>query len=277
MFFKLLKMGILVGGGALLTGGLIFGSELSSYVRSSARGIRVAVKDNVPVEFEIRRARDLLEGIGPEIHNSVRAIAEQEVEAGMLQRDIDESMIAVAEESSRVQKLRDAVASGQMSFNFREVSFNRGQVTQELARRFTNLKAAQTALSAKELLLANRQKSLMAAEESLESAKSQRAALESQIEGLEAQYKLVQANSQSSGSPSSIDHSKLAQAKQVIGDIHKHLEVAERVLAREAKFTPSLPEEAVDEKDLLKQVDAHLNGGSPAVAANPQNSDRIFH
>src|SRR5438045_321144 len=158
MFFKLIKMGALVAGGALLTGGLIFGSEFSSYIKSSARSIRVSVKENVPVEFEIRRARDLLEGIGPEIHNSVRAIAEQEVEAGMLKRDIDESKLAVAEECARVQKLRDAVASGQTSFTFGDMSFSRNQVTQELSRRFNNLKAGQTALAAKQILLENRQK-----------------------------------------------------------------------------------------------------------------------
>src|SRR5580765_2799211 len=99
MIFKLFKMGALVAVGALVTGGLIFGSELSSYLRSGAKSLRVAVRDNVPIEFGIRRARDLLEGIGPEIHNSVRAIAEQEVETGMLKRDIDESKLAVAEET----------------------------------------------------------------------------------------------------------------------------------------------------------------------------------
>ena len=145
MLFKLIRMGALVAGGALLTGGLIFGSELSSYVRSSARSLRASVRENVPVEFEIRRARDLLEGIGPEIHQSVRAIAEQEVEVAALKRDIDESRLAVADERARVQKLRDAVATGQTSFNFGDMSFTRAQITQELARRFNHLKEAQKA------------------------------------------------------------------------------------------------------------------------------------
>lgn len=268
MFFKLIKMGTLVAGGALLAGGVIFGNELSSYIHRTRQELRLSVKDHIPVEFEIRRARDLLHGIGPEIHNSVRAIAEQEVETEMLKRDIDDSKLALAEESTRVVKLRDAVASGQTSFTFSGMNFSRGQLTQELSRRFNNLKAAQTALNSKEVLLENRQKSLMAAQEALESAKSQQAMLESQIEGLEAQYKLVQATSQSSDSPSSIDHSKLSQAKTAITEIRKHLAVAERVLAHEAKFTPSLPPEAVDEKDLVNQVDAHFNGGRSAVSAD---------
>ena len=283
MFFKLIRMGALVAGGALLTGGLIFGSELSSYVRSSARSIRASVRENVPIEFEIRRARDLLDGIGPEIHQSVRAIAEQEVEVAALKRDIEESKLAVLDERTRVQKLRDAVASGQTNFTFGDMSFSRAQITQELARRFNHLKEAQTALATKEQLLESRQKSLLAAQEALENAKSQQSALAAQIEGLEAQHKLVLAASQSSsGAPLQLDHSRLAQAKRVIGDIRKHLEVAERVLAHEAKFTPALPAmaDAIDEKDLVGQVDAHLSGAAarPAVAAKgPANDDQTGH
>jgi chromosome segregation ATPase len=277
MFFKLFKMGALVASGALLAGGLIFGNQLSSYVHTSAEKLRSSVKDKVPVEFEIRRARDLLEGIGPEIHNSVRAIAEQEVEAGMLKREIDDSKLAVADETGRVQKLRDAVAGGQTSFSVGDMSVSRNQLVQELARRFNNLKAAQTALAAKQVLLEKRQQSLLAAQNALESAKSQRAMLESQIEGLEAQYKLVQATSAASSSPWQFDQSKLAQAKRAIGEIHKHLEVAERVLAHEASFTPSLPPEAIDEKELVNQVDAHLTSPRPEIAAGGKGSDREVH
>ncbi|HEX4795706.1 MAG TPA: hypothetical protein VH370_18090 [Humisphaera sp.] len=267
MLFRALKVGTMVTGGALLAGGLMFGNELTSYVRSSARSVRLAVKDNIPVDFELRRAHDLLDEIGPEMHNNVRAIAEQEVEVATLQRDINESKLSIGDERTRVVKLRDAVAGGQTSFTFGDMSFSHNQMTQELSRRFMHLKDAETALAAKQDLLENRQKSLIAAQEALENAKSQKAALEAQIEGLEAQYKLVQAKSQSAPQPVEFDHTKLAQAKQVIGDIHKQLDVAEHVLAHEAKFTQSIPVDAVDEKDLLTQVDRHLTGGTQTAVA----------
>ena len=266
MICKAIKLGTLVTGGALLTGGLMFGSELSSYMRSSVHDVRMAVKDNIPLDFEIRRARDLLDEIGPEMHNNVRAIAEQEVEVATLQRDINESKQNMNEERVRVAKLRDAVAGGQTSFTFGDMSFTHNQITQELSRRFVHLKEAETALTSKQQLLENRQKSLIAAQEALENAKAQKAQLEAQIEGLEAQYKLVLAESQTAPTPVQFDHSKLAQAKQVVANIHKQLDVAEHVLAHEAKFTQSVPVDVVDEKDLLTQVDQHLNGNTPSVA-----------
>ena len=245
-------------GAPKLAGGSMFWEQLTSYVRSSARSVRLAVKDNIPVDFELRRAHDLLDEIGPEMHNNVRAIAEQEVEVATLQRDINESKLSIGDERTRVTKLRDAVAGGQTSFTFGDMSFSHNQMTQELSRRFMHLKEAETAVAAKQDLLENRQKSLIAAQEALENAKSQKAALEAQIEGAGGcNHKLVQAKSQSASQPVEFDHSKLAQAKQVIGDIHKQLDVAEHVLAHEAKFTQSIPVDAVDEKDLLTQVDRH--------------------
>jgi len=58
-----------------LAGGLLFGKDLLSYVRGSAKSVQDVVKDSVPIEFELRRARDLLEEIIPEMHANIRMIA----------------------------------------------------------------------------------------------------------------------------------------------------------------------------------------------------------
>ncbi|HZL38333.1 MAG TPA: hypothetical protein VFC78_23670 [Tepidisphaeraceae bacterium] len=270
MVGKLLKVGVLTVGGGLMVGVLAFGADFASYLHSSARSVRVAMKDNIPVEFELRRARDLLDQIGPEMHNNVRAIAEQEVAVATLKRDITDAQSSVGDERQHVRRLREAVAVHQTSYTFGDLSFTRDQLTAELERRFTHLKEAETALSAKQQLLDSREKSLVAAQEAMENAKAQKATLAAQVEGLEAQYQLVQAASASSDSPLQIDHSKLAQAKKVVEDIRKELAVSERVLAHEAKFTQAVPLDVVNEKDLLTQVDEHLQGTDAMTQANPQ-------
>ena len=75
MICKLIKLGMLSAVGLTIAGGLVFGRELYSYVSSSARSVRTAVKDAVPVDFELRRARDLVDDIIPEMHACVRMIA----------------------------------------------------------------------------------------------------------------------------------------------------------------------------------------------------------
>src|SRR5438552_18293735 len=52
MVFKLLKYGTLTLLGGALAGAVLFGGEAISYLRSSARSVRSAMKDNIPMEFE---------------------------------------------------------------------------------------------------------------------------------------------------------------------------------------------------------------------------------
>lgn len=70
----------------VITGGLLFGSDLSSYIRSGAKMTQEKVKDAVPIEFELRRAQDLLEEILPEIHANIELISKEEVEIAALKK-----------------------------------------------------------------------------------------------------------------------------------------------------------------------------------------------
>jgi hypothetical protein len=262
MLWKAVKIGALTTGGAAILGGLALGSDLGSYVRTSVCEVRSSVKDNIPIEFELRRARNLLDGVGPELHNNIRLVAEQEVEIANLKGELQQSHQNLDAEKLRIEKLRNCLSTSKASFEFGGLDYTRAQLTQELSRQFTHFKEAEVAQTAKTELLSSRQRSLQAAMEAMESAKAQKATLEAQIEGLEAQYRLVQAAAK--GTDVSIDHSRIAQATRVVEDIKKQLAVAEHVLAHEAKFTQPMPIDTVTEKDLLSQVDQHFGNGSVA-------------
>jgi DNA repair exonuclease SbcCD ATPase subunit len=265
MIWKAIKFGTLTAGMGLVAGGLVLGGDLGSYLRSSCRSVQVSIKDNIPVEFQLRRARDLLDSVGPELHENVRRVAEQEVDIASLKSDLDQSRQSLADERHRVQTLRNCLSSAQTSFTFNGIDFTRDQVERDLGRQFAHFREAEAALTARERLLESRQQTLAAAMEAMESAKAQKATLEAQVEGLEAQYRVVQAAS--SGTQFQLDGGRLAEAQKVVGEIRKQLEVTEHVLAHEAKFTQPIPVDAIDEKDLLQQVDARLAQGDPQTAA----------
>lgn len=84
MIIKTVKYGIIGACGLAIAGGVVFGTDLFSYMGTSARMVRTAMKDAVPVEFELTRARNLLEDIIPEMQANVRLIAQEEVEVGDL-------------------------------------------------------------------------------------------------------------------------------------------------------------------------------------------------
>ena len=102
MIMKCLKYGSVAVIAGVIVGGLVFGRDLASYVRSSAKSVQTAVKDKVPIEFELQRARDMVDQIIPELQANILLIAREEVEIGALNADIAESRQNVADERQRL-------------------------------------------------------------------------------------------------------------------------------------------------------------------------------
>ena len=215
----------------------------------------------MPVEFQLRRARDLVDDIVPEMQANIRIIAQQEVEIANLKQDIERSDKSLADEHTKVAKLRDALNVQQSSYTFNSINYSREQLKDDLARRFETLKEAEVVLAGKQRLMENRSKSLAAAAQTLERTRSQKALLESQIASLDSQNQLVK--SQAIGSGVQIDNSKLAQTEKLIAEIKTQLDVAERVLAHEGKFTQPIQVDTVNETDLKAQVDDYLAREAP--------------
>jgi len=275
MIWRIVKYGALASIGVCAVGGLLLGREALSYFSSSARSVRTAVKDAVPLEFELQRARDLMDDIIPEMQANIRLIAEEEVEIANLKEDVERSQQALDDQRTRLARLRETLDTDKVVYAAAGGDHSRRELMEDLAYRFDRYKEAEVVLAGKERLLETRQKSLQGAMQMLERTKTQKARMEDQILALESQHRLVQAASV--GSRVQVDASKLAQTEKLIRRIKNRLDVAERVLAHEARFVEPIPVESIDEKDLLSQVDEFLetsgpgqSSDSPAVVLAPQ-------
>jgi septal ring factor EnvC (AmiA/AmiB activator) len=262
MYFKILKWATLGVVGAGLAGGVILGTDAVSYVKTTAKSMRTAVKDQVPIEFEIRRARDMLDEIIPEMHANIRLVARQEVEIANIKADIAQHEKSLAEEQARVHKLRESMNTAQASYSFGSVKYTRDQVKDELSRKFDQYKESEMSLAGKKRLLENQERSLAASLQIIERTRSRKSALEQQIASLDSQFRLVCAAS--GGSNLAINDGKLAQTERLIAQVKKQIDVAERVLAHEAKFTDTLQVDVINESDLMASIDEHFN--APAKA-----------
>ena len=256
MLFKWLKKSVLIVTGVFVIGGLLFGKDVVSYVSSSAKSVQSAVKDAVPIEFELCRARDLLEEIIPEMHANIRLIAQEEVEVAALKTDIEKSTKSFNEEKARIAKLRDALEVQQATYYFGGKEYPRSYVKEDLSNRFERFRESELVLASKQRLLTTREKSLQASMSLLEQTRSRKRLLEDKIESLASQYRLVKAAS--IGSEIQVDNSKLAQTEKLITQIKKRLDGAERGLAHESQFVQVIPVDAVAEEDLLTQVDEYF-------------------
>lgn len=268
MITKLLKRSVIVVAGVTIVGGVLFGRDVASYVRSSAKSVRTVVKDSVPIDFELRRARDLLDEIIPEMHASIKLIAQEEVEVAGLNVSIASSEKSIEEEKVRIAKLRDALAKPQARYCFAGQEFPRSYVKADLANRFDRFKESEVHLASQRRILATRENSLHAAMQLLERTRSRKRTLEDQIESLASQHRLVKAAAV--GSHIQVDNSKLAQTEKLIAQIKKRLDVAERVLAHESKFVQAIPVDAVVEADLLTQVDDYFRDKQQLASSDLQ-------
>jgi hypothetical protein len=214
------------------------------------------VKDSVPIEFELRRARDLVDEIIPEMHANIRLIAQEEVEVAALKGEIAKSQENLEEERSKIKTLRGSLEVHQAQYNFGGRHYTRDDVKADLAARFERLKESELVMASKVRLLESREKSLNAAMQLLEKTRNEKRILENRIETLASQHRLVKAASV--GSQIQVDNGKLAQTSKLIAQIQKRLDVAERVLAHESRFIEAIPVDSVLEADLVAQVDEYF-------------------
>ena len=279
MIMKWLKRSVIVVAGVSILGGLLFGKDVVSYVRSSAKSVQTVVKDSVPIEFELKRASDLLDEIIPEMHANIRQIAQEEVEVAALKVDISRSEESLKQEELRITKLRDALSEPKAQYCFAGKEYPRSYVKEDLANRFDRFKESELVLAGKKKLLTSRENSLHAAMQVLEQTRSRKQLLANKIESLSSQYRLIKAASV--GSNLQVDNSKLAQTEKLISQIKKRLDVSERVLAHESQFVQAIPVDAVPEEDLLTQVDDYFKTRDQqtkiaSTAAQTQQSEQLL-
>jgi hypothetical protein len=265
--FRWIKRIVVTGAVLALTCGVCAVTGLGSYVKSSGSLLKATLRDSVPVEFEIQRARDSLDGLIPAAHEALRDVAREEVEVASLEREIVKDRDSVAMETAKVQKLRSALDTQLASYHLGGRDYRRQDLVDELARRVDGLKTGELLLRGKENLLNSRRKALDAAITKLERTRTARLELANQVEALEAQHRLIQA--QATGSCFQIDDSKLARTEKIIAELKKRLEVAQRTLAREAQFVESIPLDTPSESNVVESVDAYFSKKADAPAALP--------
>jgi chromosome segregation ATPase len=274
MILRSMKWAVLGAVGLTMVGGLLFGKDLISYARSSAKGVRAAVKDSVPIEFELRRARDLLEEIIPEMQANIRRIAEDEVEVANLKDEIAKNKESFTGEQGKIKVLRVALDQPRAQYAFAGRNYSHDEVKQDLAARFERLKESEVVLASKVRLLDQRERSLENARQLLAKTTGEKQILEGKIESLTSQYRLVKAAAVGSTNLQ-MDNSKLAQTEKLIAQIQKRLDVAERVLAHETKYVESIPVDTVVEKDLVAQVDEYFDAHNQTTPKSDKDAAAV--
>lgn len=255
---------------------LVFGRDVVSYVKTMGCSARDAIKSEVPIEFEIKRARDLVENLVPDIRQCMHVIAEEEVNVEHLQRDIAQAETSLTKQRGDILALRKDLDAGRSTYQYASRTYTSQDVKRDLACRFERFKTVEATLASKKQILSAREKSVVAAREKLDNMLADKRDLEVQIENLESRMKTIQAAQ--TATSVQLDNSQLVRAKKLIGELNKQLDVAQRVLDSEGKFTGLIALETINPvpEDLSSQIDEYF-GKSPKPVEAGDNSvaDRL--
>ena len=257
MICRTLKMGVAVTTGAILLGGLLFGRDLVSYVRTGVSSVREEVRASIPIDVELERARQLIKEITPELRANIRLIANEELAVKSLQDEIAATAGNVASQRQQLALLRNQLSDTQLvSIQLGDRTMSRSKVVEKLASRVNRFKQAQAELESKQKMLEIRERSLAAAQEMFDKSRVRKVELEQKVESLVAKHRLVKA--QSIASSIHIDDSQLARADRLMKDIEKRLEVASRVISYESDLETGSFDDVLIEEDIIEEADACL-------------------
>ena len=248
-------------------GVLVFGKDAVSYVKTGCQSVRNSIKSEVPIEFEIERARNEVKQIIPEIKNSLHVVAREQVEVAQLAAAIEHKSKQLSGQEEAILTLSSDLKTEKPQFVYAGSRYSRKELEKDLTQRFNRFKVAEDTLKKERELLAAKEKALASHRSTLEGMLSQKKDLEVALERLQARLRTVEARKTVTGL--SIDDSKLAQVKSLIGEIDQRLDVEDAVLDAEGNFSDLIPvEQHVEETgDITARIDEHFQKGAGAPAA----------
>ena len=247
---------------AATLGSLVFGPDIISYARTSASSVRDAVKSEVPVEFEIARAREMIENLVPSIGNCMRAIAQQEVDIEHRQEEIARKQTELQKQEEGMLARKAELETGAESFKIQGRTYTADQLRRDLKQRLDRCKVLKSTIGTEQQIVDAREEALAANHEKLDGMIVAKRDLEVQIEQLEARLQAVQAAE--TVTTLEIDNSELARAKKLIRSLNKQLDVRENMLDSEGKFTGLIPvvsNEVSVPENVEAEVGAYFNDG----------------
>ena len=146
MFRRLRKLVVTVAAIAVL-GGFFFGRDAYSYVATAAGWVKDSVRNSVPVEFEIERARKLVKELVPDIRRNMHVIAQEEVEVERADKQIEELDSRLEGERGEMLRLKTDLSGDKSEFEYGSRKYTADEVKTVLARRFERYKTHEVKLT----------------------------------------------------------------------------------------------------------------------------------
>lgn len=253
---------VLLGGAVLFVVGLLlFGRDAASYVRTTVGYMKDSVKESVPVEFQIDRARRMIEELTPEVRKNMHVIAKEEVEVKRLEERIAAAEANLAKEKEEIVRLKNDLAQAKETYTYAGRTYKAEDVKTDLARRFERYKTSDATLASLRQLHQARTRSVEAARQKLEGMLAAKRQLQVDVENLEAQRQMVAAAETTSNYV--FDDSKLGRVKELLSDLRTRLDTEAKLVEAETEFRDEIPLDKPSPANIVDEVSKYFAPGGP--------------
>ncbi|MGL4461535.1 MAG: hypothetical protein ACRC1K_05225 [Planctomycetia bacterium] len=242
------------------------GSAVRSYVQTGYKQVAAYFQGQVPIEFELQRAKQLLAELNPTIQKSLRTIAEEEVEVAKLQREIDRTVANLDKEKDGILVLRGKLDQNLASYTVGERKYTSTEMRSELNRRFASYKQVDATLLARRGLLSSRHEALDAARLKYDGLILSKTELEGELAKLEARFKLIEA--EKTARRIDIDDSELTNVRRLVDSLNDRIAVDAKVLEKEGELVKQIPLEQPAPRDVGQQIDSYFGKDAKTVDAS---------
>lgn len=245
-----------VAGGLLATGAW-------SYLRTGVSEASRAVKDSVPIEWEMKRARQMIEDLKPEIAKNMQVVAKEEVGVQRLNDEINSKKNQLTKGRDEIMRLKDDLKAGSVQYVYAGRKYTQQQVREDLTNRFKQFQVHEATTQKLSQVLSAREKNLDAARRKLDEMLAAKRELEVEVENLQARMTMVEVAQTSSRI--SIDDSHLSSTRQLLDEIRSRIDVAERINASEGVLNGSIQLDETTNSDVIQEIADYFGEGRSEV------------
>ncbi|MEM6978597.1 MAG: hypothetical protein AAF539_02945 [Planctomycetota bacterium] len=253
MIRKLITAGAAVG----LLSGLALATPIGSYARCGWKQITHTAGETVPVEWELKRARQMIADLKPEIQRNARRIAEEKIQVVRLERELEQTDTKLVKAKSDIQRLTADLKHNNASYAYGGRTYTSAQVKTDLGNRFKRFKTREQTSEKLSQMLSARQASLQAATQRMDAMLDARRQLEVEVENLQARLgalRVAQTTSQLS-----LDDSALSRTRQLLDDIATRIDVEEETMAVDVEYFGGIELDEPSDETLLEDITAYFD------------------
>ncbi len=262
------KIFLAVGAVSLLSG-LSLMTPLWSYGRCAANWMKQSASDAVPLEWEIKRARQMIGDLEPEIAKNAKQIAREKVELARLQRQAKQCGESLEKTQSDIERLSADLRSGHTQYTYAGQTYTTAEVRDDLSTRFNRFKTRNETYGKLQQMVTAREASLRSAGKRMDAMLAAKSQLEVEIENLQARVSSLRVAQ--TASELNLDDSHLARTRDLLDDIASRLEVEEETATADTRVPGEINLDEPASEDLLDAISSYLKQEEKNMVANSRS------